>query len=117
VLRFLRNFVIVAAVAAVVAFAPGGGAGADAILLALLIAFLATLGVAGNQLYRENRLAFQALTDQDRGLVVGAVGLIVLMIAGANRMLATNGGTLLWIGLIALALVTVARIWARASSY
>jgi hypothetical protein len=117
VLRVARNVLIICAIAAVVAFAPGGGRGANAILLALLIAFLATLGVAGNQLYRENRLTFQALTDQDRGMVLGSAGLIVLMVAGANKMLATSGGTLIWIGLIAFAVVVIARVWTRAASY
>lgn len=116
-MRALRNFAIVAAIAAVVAFAPGGGDGATAIMTALLIAFLATLGIAGRQLYEENRLTVQALTEADRGLVYGAVGLIVLMVAGANKMLATGGGTLIWVGLLVLAIVTIARIWTRANSY
>lgn len=116
-MRVLRNVAIVAAIAAVVDLAPGGGNAADAVLAALLLAFLATLALAGLQLYRENKLTLEGLTDRDRAAVYGAVGLIVLMIAGASKMLATGAGTLLWVGLLALAVVIIASIWTRASSY
>ena len=116
-MRIVRNVAIVAAIAALVDFAPGGGSATTAVLTALLLAFLATLAVAGQQLYRENRLTVDSLSDRDRGIVYGAVGLVVLMVAGASKMLATGGGTLVWIGLLVLAIVAIARVWASANSY
>jgi hypothetical protein len=116
-MRIVRNVAIVAAIAALVDFAPGGGNATTAVLTVLLLGFLATLAVAGQQLYRENRLTVDSLSDRDRGIVYGAVGLVVLMVAGASKMLATGGGTLIWIGLLVLAVVAIARIWASANSY
>jgi len=116
-MRALRNFAIIAALAAVVDFAPGGGNAATAVLTALLLAFLATLGVAGAQLYRENRMTIDGLVERDRAIVYVAVGVIVLMVAAAHRMLLTGGGTLAWVGLLTASVVVIARIWVRANSY
>jgi hypothetical protein len=116
-MRALRNFAIIAAIAAVVDFAPGGGNAATAVLSALLIAFLATLAVAGQQLYRENRMTVDGLVERDRAIVYGAVGLIVLMVAAAHRMLMTGTGTFAWVALLAASIVVIARIWVRANSY
>jgi hypothetical protein len=116
-MRVVRNVAIVAAIAAVVDLAPGGGNATTAVLTILLLAFLATLAAAGQQVYRENRLTVDSLSDRDRAIVFGAVGLVVLMVAGASKMLATGGGTLVWIGLLVLAVVAIARVWANANSY
>ncbi len=116
-MRIARNVAIIAAIAALVDLAPGGGRATSAVLTVVLLAFLATLGVAGQQLYRENRLTVDSLSDRDRGIVYGAVGLVVLMVAGASKMLATGGGTLLWVGLLVLAIVAIARVWTAANSY
>jgi hypothetical protein len=116
-MRALRNVAIIAALAAIVDFAPGGSNAATAILTALLIAFLATLGVAGQQLYRENRMTLQGLPERERAFVYAAVGVIVLMVAAAHRMLLTGTGTLAWVALLSAAIVVIARIWVRANSY
>jgi hypothetical protein len=116
-MRALRNFAIIAAIAAVVDFAPGGGNAATAVLTALLLAFLASLALAGAQLYRENRMTIDGLNERDRVVVYAAAGLIVLMVAAAHRMLLTGGGTLAWIALLVGAIVVIARIWVRANSY
>jgi hypothetical protein len=115
--RVARNIAIVAAIAAVVDLAPGGGDAATAVLTVLLLAFLATLGVAGRQLYSENRLTLDSLPDRERAIVYGAVGLVVLMVAGASKLLASGGGTVIWIGLLGLAVVAIARVWSAANSY
>lgn len=116
-MRFARNFLIIAAIAAVVDLAPGGGNAATAVLTALLLTFLATLALAGLQLYRQNRMTLDSLSDRDRVAVYAAAGLIVLMVGAANKLLATGGGTLIWIGLLALAILAIARIWTNANSY
>jgi hypothetical protein len=116
-MRAIRNVAIIAALAAVVDLAPGGGNAATAVLTILLLAFLATLAVAGRQLYRENRVTIESLSERDRVVVYAAVGLVVLMVAGASRMLATGGGTLAWIVLLAVAVAAIARVWSSAHSY
>jgi hypothetical protein len=115
--RVLRNIAIIAAIALAVDLLPGGGNAASAVVAVLLIAFLATLGFAGRQLYRENRITVDTLSDRDRGILYGAIGLIVLMIAAASELLATAGGTLVWVALLSLAVGGIVTVWTRASSY
>ena len=116
-MRALRNIAIIAAIAVPVAFIPGGGRVAHAVLTALGILFLAMIGFAAYQGYRQNKLTITTLPDVQRGVFWSAVGLIVLMVAAADEMLGSAGGTLLWIGLIALGVVAIIRIWAEAHTY
>lgn len=117
-LRTARNVAIIALVALAVAFLPGGGQAADAAIAVLMIAFLATIGFAARQVYRENRLTFDTLPDDQRAVLLGALGVIVLMIAGADEMLGGGGlGAVLWVTLIACAVLAIVGVWTRSHSY
>jgi len=115
--RALRNIAIIALIAVPVAFVPGGGAAARAVLAALGLVFLATIGFAAYQAYRANRLTITTLPDLQRAVFWSAVGVIVLMIVAADEMLNTAGGTLVWIGLLALSVVAILRVWTEAHRY
>jgi hypothetical protein len=116
-MRAARNIAIIALLALIVAAVPGGGNAAEAVLTALTIAFLAVLGLAGFQFYRQNHLAYLSLTDGQRAGVVAAVGAIVLMIAGADELLDTGAGVLVWIGVLGLAVFTLVRAWGQSQTY
>ena len=116
-MRALRNIAIIALIAVPVAFVPGGGAAARAVLAALGLLFLATIGFAAYQAYRSNRLTITTLPDLQRAVFWSAVGVIVLMIVAADEMLNTAGGTLVWIGLLALSAVAILRVWTEAHRY
>src|SRR6266545_6182404 len=116
-MRALRPIAIIPLIAVPVAFLPGGGAAARAVLAALGIGFLASVGFAGWQAYRANRLTISTLPDVPRAMFFGAVGLLVLMVVAADELLATGGGTLVWIGLIALSAVVILRVWTEAHRY
>jgi len=116
-MRTLRNIAIIAALALVVAAVPGGGEAAEAVLTAITITFLATIALAGFQIYRSQRLAIMTLTDQQRLLLCAALGVVILMIAGADEMLETGLGTLAWIGLIAAAAVAIWRLYLDSQTY
>jgi hypothetical protein len=116
--RTLRNIAIIALVAVPVAFVPGGGQAAQAVLTALMLVFLAILGFTAWQIYRQNRLTFDTLPDDQRAVLLGSVGVIVLMIAGADEMLGGGGfGAVLWVLLVACAAIAVIGVWTRAHSY
>jgi hypothetical protein len=116
-MRVARNIGIIALLALPVAFVPGGGDVARAVITALVMAFLATIALGGYQLYRQNALTITTLPDGRRAVLFGAVGVIVLMIAGADELLASGGGTLVWIGLLALSAFAIFRIWTEAHTY
>jgi len=112
-----RNIAIIALLALGVAFLPGGGDVADAVLTAISMAFLAALSFAAYQAYRANRLTMLALPDSRRLVLLSAVGLIVLMIAGTSQMFSTGLGTLAWILLMGSAAVAIWLVWSEAKSY
>jgi hypothetical protein len=116
-MRAVRNIAIIAALAFVVAAVPGGGNAATAVLTAITITFLAVIAWAGYQIYRSQQFAVLSLTDGQRAVLVGAVGAIVLMIAGADEMLGDGVGTLVWIGVLAASIVAIWRLWVESQTY
>jgi hypothetical protein len=115
-MRAARNIAIIALLALVVAAAPAGGNVADGIMAALLVAFLVILGAMGYMIYRQNRLSYQTLDDSRRAILVGSLGAIVLMIAGADELLDTGAGTLIWIGVLGLSIFALVRVVGEARS-
>ena len=117
-MRNARNFAIIALIAVLVAFLPGGGQAAEAAVTVLVLAFLATLGLAARQIYRDNRLTYDTLPDDQRAILLGSVGVIVLMIAGADEMLGGGGlGAVLWVTLLACAVLAIIGVWTRSRAY
>jgi hypothetical protein len=108
--RAARNIAIIALLALVVAAVPGGGNLADGILAVLTIAFLGIIGVMGFLGYRQNKLAYMTLADRQRMILLGALGAIVLMVAGTDELLETGAGTLVWIGVLGLSIFGIVRV-------
>ena len=115
-MRALRNIAIICLLALVVAGVPGGDNAAAAVSAAMGIIFLALIGMAGWQLFRQHRFAYMSLDDRRRGIFVGALGAIALMVAGADELTDTGGGLLVWIGVLALSIFLVVRTWLEAQS-
>src|SRR3954469_19884258 len=102
--------------ALVVAFLPGGGNAAEAVITALTMALLTGVAWMLYTLSRENQLTLATLTDARRAILYGAVGMILLLIAGADKLFSTGGGTLLWIALLAASVAAIWRLWMDANS-
>lgn len=102
-----RNILIIAFLAAGVAFLPNGGNVAEAVLTAITMAFLAGLAWTVYRLTYEFRTGLLALPDSRRVVLYSSFGLIVLMIAGSSKMWGTGLGTMTWLLLMAAALVGV----------
>src|SRR5919109_1381167 len=97
-MRSARNIAMIALIAVPVAFLPGGGQAADAAITVLMMAFLATLGFAARQIYRENRLTYDTLPD--------------------DQMLGGGGfGAVLWVTLLACAVLAIIGVWTRSRAY
>jgi hypothetical protein len=114
--RVARNIAIVLLLALIVDVVPGGGNAAAAIVAAVGIAFLAMIAWAGYVYFRQNRLAYLGLTDRQRALLVGALGAIVLMIAGASKLTATGGGLLLWLAVLIFSILAIVKVWTESRS-
>jgi hypothetical protein len=116
-MRSARNVAIVMLLALVVAFVPGGGNAADAVLTAITMAFLTAIAWTVYVLSRQNQLTLSALTDGRRALLYGAVGMIVLLIAGSDELFSSGGGTLLWLLLLGASIAAIWRVWIEANTY
>jgi len=114
--RTARNVAIVMLLALVVAFMPGGGNLAEALLTALTMGLLAGIAWMVYTVSRQNQLTLATLSDGRRAVLYGAVGLLALLIAGSDKLFSTGGGTLLWILLLALAVGAIWRVWMEANS-
>jgi hypothetical protein len=112
----LRNISIIAVIALGVAFLPRGGDIASAVFTAITMAFLAVLTLAVYGASRSNRMTLLALPDSRRFVLYSALGLIVLLIAGASMMFDTGLGTLAWILLLASAIVGIWLVWSEAKT-
>jgi hypothetical protein len=112
-----RNIAIIAALAMAVALLPGGGTAADALLSALGIAFMAAIGFLAYRLYRENQMTLWTMSDRAKAIFYGAFGVIALMIAGADMMLDTGGGTVLWLVLLGASSFAIFRVWVESRRY
>jgi hypothetical protein len=114
--RTVRNVAIVMLLALPVTLLPGGGDFAEALLTALTMGLLAGIAWMIYTLSRENQLTLATLTDRRRAVLYGAVGLICLLIAGADKMFDTGGGALLWILLLAISVTAIWRVWIEANT-
>jgi hypothetical protein len=117
-LQTIRNVAIIAALAAVVDFAPGGGAAADTVLAALTIIFFAAIAWLVYRLYREQQLTLATLSDARRAAVFGAVGAIALLVVAAyNDVFDFTGGGVVWVALVAACVAAIFLIWRDATTY
>lgn len=115
--RTARNVAIVMLLALGVAFLPGGGNLAEAVITALTMALLAGIAWMVYILSRENQLTLAALTDSRRAILYGAIGMVALLIAGSDKLFATGGGTVLWILLLAASIAAIWKVWIEAGTY
>lgn len=115
-MRAARNVAIIMLLAFVVAFLPGGGNAAEALITALTMGLLAGVAWIVYTLSRENQLTLATLSDGRRAILYGAVGMLALLVAGTDKLFSTGGGTLLWIVLLAASVAAIWRVWMDANS-
>ena len=96
-----RNLAIVALVALALVLIPGGGNGLDVTLTVLSLAFFTAIALLGVRLYRQNRFTLDSLTDRQRLVLYGAVGLAFLTFTATERLFDVGGaGVLAWLALL-----------------
>lgn len=116
-MRNARNAVIVMVLALGVAFAPAGGNLVDAVFIALTLGFLAGIAWMLYTLSRQHQLTLATLGDRRRAIFYAAFGMIALLVAGADKMFSSGGGTLLWLLLLGASVAAIWRIWSEANTY
>ena len=112
-----RNVLIVCALAAVVAFLPGGGKGAAVVGGVLSTLILVSFVLLAARFYREHRYDVDGLGDRWRATLYGALGVIVLAMAARLRLFETGAGTLAWIIAVAGSAYALYLVWRHHRSY
>jgi hypothetical protein len=116
--RPLLGFAILALVALALTAAPGGELTLKVALTVLTLAFFTAIGFFGYRLYRENRMTLDSLTQGQRGVLYGAVGLALLTFTATRRLFESGGaGVVVWLCLLALASYGAFWVWTRSRRY
>jgi len=115
--RGLQVALIIAGLAAIVAFVPHGGSSANFIATLISIALTVLFALFAVRLYQQFRNDIYGLGDRYRGLLYGAIGAFILAMAWRNRLFDTVGGSLLWVALIAFALGGLWTVFMRWRAY
>jgi membrane protease YdiL (CAAX protease family) len=113
-----RNVAVILVLAAAVAFIPGGGTTASVIGAILSTLILVSLVFFVARLYRDHRLDLDTLGDRWRGLLYGAVAVLVVAMAARPRLREHGDtGTLVWVALLASAAYAVYLVWRHHREY
>ncbi len=112
-----RNVAIIAVIAAVVAFLPGGGTGANVVITVISLAFLASIGWVGTILYRQHRTSLHALGDSRRVALYVAAGVLAITLTATARMWASSAGSVAWLLLVGAAVYVIAAVLIAARRY
>jgi hypothetical protein len=113
----VRNIAIVLAIAALVAFIPGGGAGATIAFQAVYLVFLATLGWFAAIMYRQHRATLYGLGERRRVILYVALAVGVLVLTGTTVMWRTSAGQVVWLVLLGAAVYAVIAVFWTARKY
>jgi drug/metabolite transporter (DMT)-like permease len=113
----VRNVAIILVLAAAVAFVPGGGTSAALIGAILSTLILVSLVFFAYRFYREHRVELDGLGDRWRGLLYGAIGVVVLALAARPRLSDSSGGTLLVVMLLGAAAFAFYAVWRHYREY
>jgi len=102
-MKLALEFALIALAALVLTVAPGGPETLNIFLTLLTIGFFVAIAMFGLRLYREHRLTLDALTDRQRLVLYGSIGLAFLTFT-ATRLLFSRGaaGLAVWLALLAL---------------
>ena len=79
--------------------------------------FLAAIVWTVGRFVSRNELTMDSLTDRQRLLLYGAAAVMVLLIAGSERLFQTGPGTLAWVLLLVGSVLVAWRVWRETSSY
>ena len=115
---FLRNLAIVALLALGLTVLPGGGDALNVFLTALSVAFFVAIAFLGARLYREHHFRLESLSDRERLVLYGSIGLAFITFVATRRLFDVSGfGVIVWLALLGLASYGVYWVWRQSQEY
>jgi hypothetical protein len=116
-MKALQNIAIIVLIALIVTVIPGGGTTRDTVMTAISMAFLAGIGWFVYRAHREYPNMVSALSEGWRAVHWGSIGLLAFLVAANSKMFSTGAGTLLWIGLLVLAITGLFQAYRQSQTY
>ncbi len=112
-----RNVLIVLALAAALAFLPGGGQTAEFIGALFGFLFLGGLVFFAARLYMEHRVAIFSLGETRRWIAYGAIGVALLALTASSKLFETGAGTVAWFAMVGGASYALFWVWQSSRQY
>ena len=109
--------VIILALAAAIAFLPGGGLTARLLLWLIGVLFWGTLAWFMGRLYREHRAEIYGLGDRMRGVLYASIGVAVLAVSGTRVLWDTPLGLFAWFLMVGASSYGVFAVWRHWRAY
>jgi phosphate/sulfate permease len=113
----VRNVLIIAGLAAIVAFVPAGGDTANFVGRVLSILFTIMFVWFGVWLYRQFRTDVYGLGERHRAILYGSIGVGVFAMAASGRLLNTGVGVLVFVALLVGVSLGMWTAWRRYREY
>jgi hypothetical protein len=102
-MRMVRNWAIVALIALAIVALPGGGSTLSVVVTTLSIAFFAGIALFAYRLYHQYKFTLDSLSDRQRLVLYGSVGVAFLNFTATSRLFNAGGlGVLVWLALLGL---------------
>jgi hypothetical protein len=102
-MRQARNFAIIALIALAIVALPAGGPTLNVVLTILSVAFFVAIAMTAYRLYKENTFTVDSLSDRQRGVLYGSIGLALLTFTATPRLFDSGVGVMLWLVLLGAA--------------
>lgn len=98
-----RNWAIVLLVALLITASPGGDSGLNVLMSALSIAFFTAIALFVYRMYHEHRFTIDSLSDRQRVVLYGSVGVALLNFTATSRLFDAGGlGIVVWLMILGL---------------
>ncbi len=112
------KFAIVALIALAFTALPGGGSALNVALTLLSLVFYTAIALLGYRLFRQYREEIEGLSERQRLVLYGSIGLAFLTFCATQRLFDGGGlGALAWLALLGLCSYGLFWVWKQYRSY
>jgi hypothetical protein len=103
-MRQARNWAIVALIALAIVALPAGGPTLSVVMTTLSVAFFVGIALFAYRAYHQYKFTLDSLSDRQRLVLYGSVGLAFLNFTATSRLFNAGGlGVLVWLAVLGLA--------------